>query len=168
MENLNNENYGRIDPDFIDQNTPVNNDSNSFYDDEKLFQQSIEENDYGVHDNDYAEQNNSVENEVNEIYEENPDQFKYQEEFITDSNHETNDYNRNETLRAENIPNEERIVNEDGLITNDEDQNSHHDSDSNSNSVDNNEDFDEDNDLDKDEELNDFDAEHFPETHPRA
>lgn len=166
MENLNNENYGRVDPDFIDQNTPVNNDSNSFYDDEKLFQHNYEENDYGVHDNDFVEQNISVENEVNEIYEENPDQFKYQEEFVADLNHETNDYNRNETLRAENIPNEERIVNEDGMITNDNEE-SDLNNDNDSDVGYNDDDLEKDGDLDDDEELSDFDAEHFPETHPR-
>jgi hypothetical protein len=42
--------------------------------------------------------------------------FNEEEQLITDINHETNDYNRNE-----NTPNEEAIINGEEQITNDED-----------------------------------------------
>jgi hypothetical protein len=120
MQNRNNQNYGKTDPDFIDQDTIVNTDTN---------------------------------------YSPDEDQYQYQEEFIPDINHETNDFNRNE-----NIPNEERIINEDGLITNDEDKDNHDPAE-----LDYENDLEKDSDLDDEDsdEMDDFEAEHFPETHPR-
>ena len=166
MENFNNENYGQIDPDFIEQNTFIESSMNSYYDDEMKFDLHNEENNYGVSDPDYIEQNIFIENEFAAIYEEQ-NHFHYNEDYIDDTIHQTNDFNRNETLRAENIPNEERIVNEDGLITNDEER-SDLDDDDNSTGLDyEDEDIEKDGDLDNDEELDDFDAEHYPENHPR-
>ena len=68
-------------------------------------------------------------------------------------------------FNAPNIPNEERIINEDDAITNDDtesDLNDDYDPDLNSEN-----DEEKHSDLDDDEELDDFDAEHFPENHPR-
>lgn len=95
------------------------------------------------------------------------DQYQFQEEFIDNGRYEINDLGINETLRSENIPNEERIVNEDGLITNDSDTNkldtdyAPHDSELE-------DEIENERDLDDDEELDDFEAEHYPEYHPRA
>lgn len=122
MEKYNNENYGQKDPDFIDQETLIDND--------------------------------------NYKKEEDPYEQQYHGEFIGDVNHETNDFNRNE-----NIPNEERIINEDGLITNDEDKDNEYvpdDVDDHSQPEDEEEHIEDDT-----EEMDDFEAEHFPETHPR-
>jgi hypothetical protein len=123
MEKYNNENYGQTDPDFIDQETLIDND--------------------------------------NYKKEEDPYEQQYRGEFIGDVNHETND-----NIRNENIPNEERIINEDGLITNDEEKDTEYvpdDVDDHSNRDDDGEEHIDD-DLD---EMDDFEAEHFPETHPR-
>lgn len=122
MEKYNNENYGQTDPDFIDQETLIDND--------------------------------------NYKKEEDPYEQQYNGEFIGDVNHETNDYNRNE-----NIPNEERIINEDGLITNDEEKDNEYvpdDVDDHSQTEDEEEHIDDDT-----KDIDDFEAEHFPETHPR-
>ena len=122
MEKYNNENYGQTDPDFIDQETLIDND--------------------------------------NYKKEEDPYEHQYNGEFIGDVNHETNDYNRNE-----NIPNEERIINEDGLITNDEEKDNEYVPDD---VDDHNQPEDEEEHIDDDtDKIDDFDAEHFPETHPR-
>ena len=123
MEKYNNENYGQTDPDFIDQNTLIDND--------------------------------------NYKKEEDPYEQHYNGEFIGDVNHETND-----TTRNENIPNEERIINEDGLITNDEEKETEYvpdDVDDHSKSDEDEEEHIEDDTKD----IDDFEAEHFPETHPR-
>ena len=125
MKNLNNENYGQYDPDFIDQNTPVDYQADSFYDEQSLFQ-NINEDNYGEQDPDVMDQNTPIENE-NAIYEEDYDQYQYQEEFIDDGRNASNDSHQNESIRAENIPNQERIINEDGLITNDSEINHHND-----------------------------------------
>lgn len=122
MEKYNNENYGQTDPDFIDQDTLIDNDN------------------YKKDADPYEQQ--------------------YRGEFIGDINHETNDYNRNE-----NIPNEERIINEDGLITNDEEKDNEYvpdDVDDHSQPEEKEEHIEDDTDK-----MDDFEAEHFPETHPR-
>lgn len=155
MKNLHNENYGKYDPDYIDQNTPIDYQADSFYDEKNLFQSKNEDN-YGEQDPDIIDQNTAVEND-NAIYEEDHDQFQYQEEFIDDGNTVSNDLNQNENVRAENIPNQERIINEDDAVTNDDSEDD----------LDNENDLEKDGDLDNDEELDDFDAEHYPENHPR-
>ena len=97
------------------------------------------------------------------------DQYEYKEDDLNDANHDTNDFNRNETITIENIPNEERIINEDDRITNDEPDDL--DDDFNQNDIDDlDDDLEEDGDLDNydddDEELEE-DDEHFHENHPR-
>ncbi|MBB4802269.1 hypothetical protein HNP37_002342 [Flavobacterium nitrogenifigens] len=166
MKNLNNENYGQFDPDYIDQNTPIDYQADSFYDEQNLFQ-NINEDNYGDQDPDIIDQNTSVGNE-NAIYEEDYGQYQYQEEFIDDGKSVSNDSYTNESLRAENIPNQERIINEDGRITNDSEINHYNNNDNTDPSdLDLENDIEKDSDFDKDEELNDFDAEHYPENHPR-
>lgn len=120
MEKYNNEDYGQNDPDFIDQETLIDND--------------------------------------NYKKEEDPYEQQYNGEFIGDVNHETNDFNRNE-----NIPNEERIVNEDDLITNDEDNEQYVPDDVDEHAQGEKEEHIE----DDTDEMDDFESEHFPETHPR-
>jgi hypothetical protein len=114
---------------------------------------------YGLRDPDFIDQETLIDTD-NYKKEEDPYEQQYRGEFLGDINHETNDYNRNE-----NIPNEERIINEDGLITNDEEKDNEYipdDVDDHSQSKDEEEHIDDDTDK-----MDDFEAEHFPETHPR-
>ncbi|KQW99572.1 hypothetical protein [Flavobacterium sp. Root420] len=114
---------------------------------------------YGPKDPDFIDQETLIDTD-NYKKDEDPYEEQYRGEFIGDVNHETNDYNRNE-----NIPNEERIINEDGLITNDEDKDNEYipdDVDDHSQPEDEEEHIDDDTDK-----MDDFEAEHFPETHPR-
>ena len=62
-------------------------------------------------------------------------------------------------------PEEETIVNEDDAITNDDTEDDLNDEYDPELDLDN--DVEKDGDLDNDEELDDFDAEHYPENHPR-
>jgi hypothetical protein len=114
---------------------------------------------YGPKDPDFIDQETLIDTD-NYKKDEDPYEQQYRGEFIGDVNHETNDYNRNE-----NIPNEERIINEDGLITNDEEKDNEYipdDVDDHSQPEDEEEHIDDDTDK-----MDDFEAEHFPETHPR-
>jgi hypothetical protein len=114
---------------------------------------------YGPKDPDFIDQETLIDTD-NYKKDEDPYEEQYRGEFIGDVNHETNDYNRNE-----NIPNEERIINEDGLITNDEEKDNEYipdDVDDHSQPEDEEEHIDDDTDK-----MDDFEAEHFPETHPR-
>lgn len=158
MEKQHHPDYNQMDPDYIDQNTLVDGTSN-----EDQFKQDLKEHDYrefGESDPDYIDQNTLVDNDN---YARDEDPYQYQEEFIEDLKHPEQDFENNNTVKAENIPNEERIVNEDDAITNDE----------RSNDLDNDfdypDDVERDSDLDDDDtkDLDDFDAEHFPENHPR-
>ena len=114
---------------------------------------------YGQTDPDFIDQDTLIDTD-NYKKEEDPYEQQYRGEFIGDVNHETNDFNRNE-----NIPNEERIINEDGLITNDEEKDNEYipdDVDDHSQPEDEEEHIEDDTDK-----MDDFEAEHFPETHPR-
>ncbi|MRX69514.1 hypothetical protein SAMN06265349_106217 [Flavobacterium resistens] len=160
MEKYHNPDYNQHDPDFIEQNIIVNG---SFNEDE--FREDLknqEHHEFGESDPDYIDQNTLVDND-NYARNENP--YQYQDEFIDDLRHLSPDF-ESHSIRAENIPNQDRVVNEDDAITNDERRNDFEpDSDYESNT-----DFENDHDLDHDdtEDLNDFDAEHYPENHPRA
>ncbi|WPO78389.1 hypothetical protein [Flavobacterium sp. KACC 22761] len=158
MEKYRNSDYNQHDPDFIEQNIIVNG---SFNEDE--FKQDLKEHnnrEFGESDPDYIDQNTLVDNDN---YARDEDPYQYQEEFIGDPQHPATDFESNTNIRSENIPNQERIVNEDDAITNDDRKN------------DFDEDYDPDLDLEKDDDLDDdntkdiddFEAEHFPENHPR-
>lgn len=114
---------------------------------------------YGQTDPDFIEQNTLIDTD-NYKKDQDPYEEQYQGEYIGDVNHQTNDLNRNE-----NIPNEERIINEDGLITNDE----QNDTEFIPDDVDDHTPPEEEEEHIEDDtkKINDFEAEHFPETHPR-
>ncbi|MDP5202105.1 hypothetical protein [Flavobacterium sp. DG2-3] len=157
MEKQHNHDYGQFDPDYIDQNTLVD----GTYSNEDEFKQVLkkdENREFGESDPDYYEQNTLVDNDN---YARDEDPYQYQEEFIEDSSHPKGDFEPNTNIRSENIPNEERVVNEDDAITNDdteEDLKDQYNSDHEDTVEKNN---------DAPENLNDFDAEHYPENHPR-
>lgn len=161
MEKQHNHDYGQFDPDYIEQNTLVD----GSYSNEDEFKQVLKKNDnreFGESDPDYYEQNTLIDNDN---YARDEDPYQYQEEFIEDPTHLKGDFEPNTTIRSENIPNQERIINEDDAITNDgteDDLNDDYDPD-----LDYEKDREKEEDLDKDEELDDFDAEHYPENHPR-
>jgi len=161
MEKEHNHEYGQYDPDYIDQNTLVDGTLSN----EDQYKQDLkkhENREFGESDPDYYEQNTLVDNDN---YARDEDPYQYQEEFIEDPKHPQGDFEKNTNIRSENIPNEERIINEDDAITNDDtesDLNDVYDPDLNSEN-----DEEKHSDLDDDEELDDFDAEHFPENHPR-
>ena len=118
---------------------------------------------YAQRDPDIIDQETLIDND-NYKKEEDPCETQYKGEFIGDVNHETND--AIDSVRNENIPNEERIINEDGLVTNDEENNTEYvpdDVDDHVQAEDDGEEHIED-DTDK---MDDFEAEHFPEIHPR-
>ena len=118
---------------------------------------------YGQRDPDIIDQETLIDND-NYKKEEDPYETQYKGEFIGDVNHETND--AIDSVRNENIPNEERIINEDGLVTNDEENDTEYvpdDVDDHVQAEDDGEEHIED-DTDK---MDDFEAEHFPEIHPR-
>lgn len=117
---------------------------------------------YDRKDRDFSDLDTLIDQERNYSNKNDDDLYQYEEEFIDDVNHQTNDFNRNE-----NIPNPERIINEDDLITNDEEKDS--DDDHEPDEPDYENDLEKDGDLDDDdtEEMDDFDAEHYPENHPR-
>jgi hypothetical protein len=120
--------------------------------------------DYGRHDLDFIDRKTPVNTILN--YSHNEDQYQYQEEFIDDGKHLTPDFDKNQSVKTENIPDKERIVNEDNLITNDDKEN-YWNNHSNSEDLDYENDLEKDGDLDNDEDLDDFEAEHYPENHPR-
>jgi len=159
MEKQHNHDYGQFDPDYIEQNTLVD----GTYSNEDEFKQVLKKHgnrEFGESDPDYYEQNTPVDNDN---YARDEDPHQYQEEFIEDPSHPQGDSEMN--IKAENIPNQERIINEDDAITNDDtedDLNDEYDPD-----LEYENDRERDEDHDKDEELDDFDAEHYPENHPR-
>lgn len=162
MEKQNNFEYGQTDPDYIDQNTLVD----GTYSVEDQYKQELKPNDreFGESDPDHYEQNKIIDNDN---YARDEDPYQYQEEFIGDLNHPEQDFENNSNVRAENIPNEERVVNEDDAITNDDtesDLNDEYDPDLED---ENERERSIDDDKDAPENLDDFDAEHYPENHPR-
>ena len=155
MEKQHNHDYGQFDPDYIEQNTLVG----GTYSNEDEYKQVLNQDnkEFGESDPDHYEQNTLVDNDN---YARDEDPYQYQEEFVEDLSHPEQDFEKNSNVKAENIPNEERVVNEDDAITNDateEDLKDQYDSDHES--IENN--------NDAPENLNDFDAEHYPENHPR-
>ncbi|WP_276381236.1 hypothetical protein [Flavobacterium sp. H4147] len=163
MEKQHNHEYGQFDPDYIDQNTLVD----GTYSNEDQFKQDVKKHDnreFGESDPDYIDQNTIIDNDN---YARDEDPYQYQEEFIEDPHHPQGDFETNTNVRSENIPNQERVVNEDDAITNDDtedDLNKDYDPDLDDKSESDSEKH---SDLDDDEELDDFDAEHYPENHPR-
>ena len=157
MEKYQNPDYGQHDPDYIEQNTLVDGTLSN----EDQYKQDLKKHDereFGESDPDHYEQNTLVDNDN---YARDEDPYQHQEEFIDDPKHPV-DFASNTDVKAENIPNEERVINEDDAITNDgeeDDLNEDYDPDLDNDNPDE--------DLDEDEELDDFDAEHFPENHPR-
>lgn len=157
MEKKQNHDYGQFDPDYIEQNTLVD----GTYSNEDEFKQVLKKHDnreFGESDPDYYEQNTLIDNDN---YARDEDPYQYQEEFIEDPKHPQGDFEVNTNIRSENIPNQERVVNEDDAITNDDTEDDLND-DFNSEHEDTIE-----KDNDAPENLNDFDAEHYPETHSR-
>ena len=120
--------------------------------------------DYGLRDPDFMDQEN-FDYTVNFSPDEDP--YQYQEEFIDDGRNQTTDFTGNESIRMENIPNEERVINEDNSITNDSEK-ANQEKDNSTNELIFENDLEKERDLDEDEDLSDFDAEHYPENHPRA
>ena len=120
--------------------------------------------DYGLRDPDFMDQEN-FDYTVNFSPDEDP--YQYQEEFIDDGRNQTTDFSGNESIRMENIPNEERVINEDNSITNDSEKANQEKDNSTTELIFEN-DLEKERDLDEDEDLSDFDAEHYPENHPRA
>ncbi|MEZ0182363.1 MULTISPECIES: hypothetical protein [Flavobacterium] len=120
--------------------------------------------DYGLRDPDFMDQEN-FDYTVNFSPDEDP--YQYQEEFIDDGRNQTTDFSGNESIRMENIPNEERVINEDNSITNDSEK-ANQEKDNSTNELIFENDLEKERDLDEDEDLSDFDAEHYPENHPRA
>jgi hypothetical protein len=160
MEKHQNPDYGQHDPDYIEQNTLVDG-THSNEDQYKQDLKKHDEREFGESDPDYYEQNTLVDNDN---YARDEDPYQYQEEFIEDPKHPQVDFEKNTNIRSENIPNQERVVNEDDAITNDgteDDLNEDYDPD-----LDDEDDLDSD-DLDDDEDMDDFEAEHYPENHPR-
>lgn len=87
MEKQNSNEYGKTDPDFIDQNTLVGGDQ---IQSEDQYQNEVKKEDlpeFGESDPDYIEQNTLVDND-NYAREEDP--YKYKEEFIEDFKHPEN------------------------------------------------------------------------------
>lgn len=158
MEKYHNPDYNQHDPDYIDQNILVDGSSNE--DQYKQDLKKYDQHEFGESDPDYIDQNTLVDNDN---YARDEDPYQYQEEFIEDQKPPATDYEGNSNVRSENIPNQERIINEDDAITNDDRKN------------DFDEDYDPDLDAEKDsdfddddtKDLDDFDAEHYPENHPR-
>ncbi|SHH62209.1 hypothetical protein [Flavobacterium defluvii] len=161
MEKHNNYDYGHTDPDFIDQNTLIDG-TYSNEDQYKLDVKKENNQEFGESDPDVIEQNTLVDNDN---YARDEDPYQYQEEFIEDLKHPAQDFEKNTNVRSENIPNQERIINEDDAITNDGEENDL--DDEYDPALDYENDLEKDGDLDNDEELDDFDAEHYPENHPR-
>lgn len=159
MENQNNHDYGQFDPDYIDQNTLVDG-TRSNEDQYKQDVKKHENPEFGESDPDYYEQNTLVDNDN---YARDEDPYQYQEEFIEDPKHPLGDFEPNTNIRSENIPNEERVVNEDDAITNDDTENDL--SDESDAESDQERSIEKDNDAP--ENLDDFDAEHYPDTHTR-
>ncbi|MTH16106.1 hypothetical protein [Flavobacterium sp. LC2016-01] len=162
MKNEQNLDNYQNDPDYIDQNILVDGTSN-----EDQFKQDIrlqKNREFGESDPDYIEQNTLVDNDN---YARDEDPYQYQEEFIEDQKYPVGDFERKESVRFENIPNQERIINEDDAITND-DRKDDFDEDSDPD-LDYENDVEKDGDLDDDDtkDLDDFEAEHYPENHPR-
>ncbi|WP_417942325.1 hypothetical protein [Flavobacterium sp. RS13.1] len=99
MENQNNNEYGQTDPDFIDQNTPVN--GNDFQKNpDKESKTAFEES-----DPDFIDQNAFVDND-NYVRDEDP--YHYQEELIEDFKHRNTDSETNRNLTSENTANQEK------------------------------------------------------------
>ncbi|GAA3783543.1 hypothetical protein [Flavobacterium ginsengiterrae] len=163
MEKPNNFEYGQTDPDYIDQNTLVD----GTYSNEDQYKQILKNDtpqEFGESDPDVIDQNTLVDNDN---YARDEDPYQYQEEFIGDLNHPEQDFENNNNVRAENIPNEERVVNEDDAITNDDTESDLNDEYNPDLEEENEIERSVDDDKDAPENLDDFDAEHYPENHPR-
>jgi hypothetical protein len=116
MENQNNNEYGQTDPDFIDQNTPVNGNDiqNENHSQQNLNKESKTE--FGESDPDFIDQNTLVDTDN---YARDEDPYQYQEEFIEDLKHPENDFETS-TTKSEN---QDQVENKNDGITNTEKNN---------------------------------------------
>ncbi|WP_264538010.1 hypothetical protein [Flavobacterium sp. N1736] len=116
MENQNQE-YGKTDPDFIDQNTLV--DGNYIQDKDQYKKQASaeEKKEFGESDPDYIEQNTLVDNDN---YARDEDPYQYQEEFVEDLKHPENDFEINKNNNSDKNLQTDNIINKEDILTNDE------------------------------------------------
>ena len=100
----------------------------------------------------------------NDKFQNKEDDLQYKDDYLKDINHQNND-----SIRNENIPNEERVINEDDLTTNEEEED---DDDFNNNDLDeliekdDNQDENANEDYANGDELEESD-EHYHESHTR-
>lgn len=116
MENQNNNLYGQTDPDFIDQNTPVDG---SEFQNENHFQKDLNKEsktEFGESDPDFIDQNTIIDNDN---YARDEDPYQYQEEFIEDLKHPENDFETNTTKSV----NQDQFENKNNGITHTEKNN---------------------------------------------
>lgn len=119
MEKQNNHEYGQTDPDFIDQNTLVNNNQ---IQSEDQYQHKVkkEHTEFGESDPDYIDQNTLVDNDN---YARDEDPYQYQEEFIEDLKHPENDFQNNKNSDQKKKLEQEEIKNKNEAIINDDKKN---------------------------------------------
>ena len=120
MKKQNNPEYDQTDPDFIDQNTPVDS---SQIPSEDQYQHEVNKEhipEFGESDPDYIDQNTLVENDN---YARDEDPYQYQEEFIEDLKHPENGFQSNKNSNQKKELDEEQIINENDAITNDDRKN---------------------------------------------
>ena len=116
MKKQNNHEYGQTDPDFIDQNTLVDN-SQIQSEDQHQHEVKKDTPEFGESDPDYIDQNTLVDNDN---YARDEDPYQYQEEFIEDLKHPGNDFqNSNQKKKLH----EEQIINKNDVITNNDRKN---------------------------------------------
>ncbi|MFB9110349.1 hypothetical protein [Flavobacterium gyeonganense] len=120
MENQNNNEYGQTDPDFIDQNTPVDG---SEFQNENHFQKDLNKEskaEFGESDPDFIDQNTIIDNDN---YAKDEDPYQYQEEFIEDLKNPKIDFETNRNINSENIVNEEKPKTRNGSDSDEEKEN---------------------------------------------
>lgn len=117
MENQTNHDYGKTDPDFIDQNTLV--DGNNIHDEDQYKSESSNEQktEFGESDPDYIDQNTLVDNDN---YARDEDPYQYQEEFVEDLKHPENDFEINKTKNTDRDLNTDNVINKEDILTDDE------------------------------------------------
>jgi hypothetical protein len=115
MENQDHE-YGKTDPDYIDQNTLV--DGNNIHNDEfSKKDTSVEKTEFGQSDPDYIEQNTLVDNDN---YARDEDPYQYQEEFVEDLKHPENDFEINKNKNPDRDLNTDNVINKEDILTDDQ------------------------------------------------
>ncbi len=116
MENQDHD-YGKTDPDYIDQNTLV--DGNSIHNEEHFQKEATTElkTEFGESDPDFIDQNTLVDNDN---YARDEDPYQYQEEFVEDLKHPENDFEINKNKNPDRDLNTENVINKQDILTNDE------------------------------------------------